>query len=36
MIGSCVVIVIVNFGSDTGECTDKLDIPSAHGQWFSC
>ena len=34
-MGSCVAIVIVNFGSDTGKCTDELDISSAHSQWFS-
>ena len=31
-----VAIVIVNFGGDAGKCTDKLDISSAHVQWFSC
>ena len=34
-MGSYVVIVIVNFGGDTSECTDELDISSAHVQWFS-
>ena len=32
---SCVAIVIVSFGSDAGKCIDKLDISSAHVQWFS-
>ena len=36
MMGSCVVMVIVNFGSDAGKCTDELDISSVHAQWFSC
>ena len=34
MMGLCVMIVIVNFGNDAGECTDKLDVSSAHAQWF--
>ena len=29
-MGSCVAIVIVNFGSNTGKCTDKLDVSSVH------
>ena len=35
MMGLCVAIVIVNFGSDAGECADELGISSAHVQWFS-
>ena len=35
MMSSCVAIVIVNFGSDAGECTDELGISSTHVQWFS-
>ena len=32
-MGSCVAIVIVNFGSDAGKCADKLDGNlSAHVQ----
>ena len=31
-MGSCVVMVIVNFGGDAGKCTDKLDISSVHVQ----
>ena len=34
-MGSCVPMVIVNFGSDASECTDELNISSAHVQWFS-
>ena len=35
MMGSCVAIVIVNFGSDASECADELDVTSVHVQWFS-
>ena len=35
-MGSCVAMVIVNFGGDAGKCADELDISSAHVQWFSC
>ena len=35
MMGLCVVMMIVNFGGDAGKCADKLDISSAHAQWFS-
>ena len=35
MMGLCVAVMIVNFGSDAGKCADKLDISSAHAQWFS-
>ena len=35
MMGLCVVMVIVNFGSDGGKCADELDISSMHVQWFS-
>ena len=34
-MGLCVVIVIVNFSSDAGKCTDELDVSSVHAQWFS-
>ena len=30
-----VMVIVVNFGCDAGECTDKLDISSVHVQWFS-
>ena len=33
-MGSCVAIVIVNFGGDAGKCTDELDVSSVHAQWF--
>ena len=32
-MGLCVVIVIVNFGSDASKGTDELDICSVHVQW---
>ena len=35
MLGLCVAMVIVNFGSDASKCIDKLDVSSAHVQWFS-
>ena len=35
MMGSSVVMVIINFGGDAGKCADKLDISSAHVQLFS-
>ena len=35
MMGLCVAMVIVNFGSDTGKWADELDISSVHVQWFS-
>ena len=35
MMGSCVAMVIVNFGGDANKCADKLDISSMHVQWFS-
>ena len=35
MMGSCVAIVIINFGSDASEYVDKLGIYSVHVQWFS-
>ena len=34
-MGLCVVIVIANFGSNAGKCTDELDISAVHVQWFS-
>ena len=34
-MGSCIVIVIVNFGGDAGKCADELDVSSVHAQWFS-
>ena len=34
-MGSCVAILIVNFGGNAGKCEDKLDISSVHVQWFS-
>ena len=34
MMDLCVMIVIVNFGSDASKCSDELDISSAHVQWF--
>ena len=34
-MGLCVAMVIVNFGSDTSKCADKLDITSVHVQQFS-
>ena len=34
-MGSCVAIVIVNFGSDACKGADKLDISSVHVQWVS-
>ena len=36
MMGLCVAMVIVNFGSDAGKCADELEVSSAHAQWFSC
>ena len=35
MMGSCVAIVIVNFGRDASKCVDELDVSSAPVQWFS-
>ena len=32
MMGLCVVMVIINFGSDSSECTDELDVSSVHAQ----
>ena len=34
-VGSCVAMVIVNFGSDASKCADELDISSVDAQWFS-
>ena len=36
MIGLCVAMVIVNFGSDASKCADELDVSFVHMQWFSC
>ena len=35
MMGSCVVMVIVNISSDAGKFTDELDVSSVHVLWFS-
>ena len=32
MMGSCVAIVILNFGSNASKCADELDVSSAHVQ----
>ena len=35
-MGLCVVIVVENFSGDASKGADKLDVSSAHAQWFSC
>ena len=35
MMGLCVAIVIVNFGSNASKCAEELDISSVYAQWFS-